>query len=180
MHEFFKGWRRKVGCALLVVVAAFTVGWVRSTAFADYLGLPSEGTSFFILSHASLLELQTSTPDPHSNAGVNPADDASVARATTTMTTATPWFAKVPPLIWGCTRLEWYDKNIGVRIGGVDVDWKVYDVQWQRRVGRLSLVSALDGHRRMLKFVMPYWIVTIPMMMLSGYLILCKPNQRAT
>lgn len=171
MHEFFKGWRRKVGCALLVVAAAFTVGWIRSTAFADYLGLPSEGTSFFILSHASLLELQTSTPDVQSNTIVNPEVDALGTRPTTTMTTATPWFAKVPPVIWGCTRLEWYDKRIGVRVAGVDVDWKVYDIQWQRNVGRLSLVSAHGGPRRMMKFVTPYWIVTIPMMMLSGYLL---------
>lgn len=30
MHDFFNGWRRKVGVATLVMACVFTAGWVRS------------------------------------------------------------------------------------------------------------------------------------------------------
>ena len=35
MREFFKGWRRKVGCVTLVMACVFAVGWVRSLTRRD-------------------------------------------------------------------------------------------------------------------------------------------------
>lgn len=35
MHEFFRGWRRKVGCATLVMACVFAGLWIRTYAFAD-------------------------------------------------------------------------------------------------------------------------------------------------
>ena len=38
MREFFQGWRRKMGCVLLLVAAAFTGGWIRSLSVVDTFG----------------------------------------------------------------------------------------------------------------------------------------------
>lgn len=37
MRDFFRGWRRKVGVALLIVSCAFAAGWVRSLWISDQL-----------------------------------------------------------------------------------------------------------------------------------------------
>jgi len=39
MAEFFKGWRRKVGCVTLVMACVFTAGWFRSLSHEDELVL---------------------------------------------------------------------------------------------------------------------------------------------
>lgn len=38
MGKFFKDWRRKVGCGLLLVAMIFLAGWMRSTVVRDYVG----------------------------------------------------------------------------------------------------------------------------------------------
>lgn len=39
MREFFKGWRRKLGCVLLGVACALTCGWVRSLETYDHVNM---------------------------------------------------------------------------------------------------------------------------------------------
>lgn len=40
MSSFFKGWRRKAGCALLVIACTFAGIWLRSEAVFDVLCIP--------------------------------------------------------------------------------------------------------------------------------------------
>jgi hypothetical protein len=35
MRDFFKGWRRKVGCVTLMMACVFMAGWMRSTSVVD-------------------------------------------------------------------------------------------------------------------------------------------------
>jgi hypothetical protein len=35
MHEFFRGWRRKTGCVILVVACFLMIGWIRSLVWRD-------------------------------------------------------------------------------------------------------------------------------------------------
>jgi hypothetical protein len=35
MREFFRGWKRKVGCVTLVLAGLFAIGWVRSLTIED-------------------------------------------------------------------------------------------------------------------------------------------------
>ena len=37
MREFFKGWKRKIGCLTLVMACVATAGWVRSQHFSDFI-----------------------------------------------------------------------------------------------------------------------------------------------
>lgn len=40
MKEFFRGWKRKVGCLTLTMACVAMVGWVRSFIVADFVHLP--------------------------------------------------------------------------------------------------------------------------------------------
>jgi hypothetical protein len=159
-----------------MMAAAFLLGWARSTVVADFIGTPSDSSAYYFVSHGGLLEFQRSTSAkdsrPPENAQQRPTTES------VTIATAVPWFAKPPPFIWGSLRLGWYDDKYGVRIGGVDVVWKDYDVEWQRSVGRFQVVAGKSGHHRGTKVVLPYWSLTIPLTLLSAYLILSKPRKR--
>lgn len=37
MREFFKGWRRKLGCVALVMAMILIVGWMRSAVYEDVI-----------------------------------------------------------------------------------------------------------------------------------------------
>ena len=37
MGEFFKPWRRKIGCVTLLLACVFTAGWIRSRTVADWV-----------------------------------------------------------------------------------------------------------------------------------------------
>jgi hypothetical protein len=51
MREFFRGWRRKVGCVTLVMACVFAVAWVRSFFIWDVLTFPvGRDASFEVLS----------------------------------------------------------------------------------------------------------------------------------
>lgn len=64
MHEFFKGWRRKVGCVSLALTCVVVIGYTRSIALWDILviadGFPSvsfhscDGTIVLSVSEESL------------------------------------------------------------------------------------------------------------------------------
>lgn len=41
MREFFRGWKRKVGCVTLVFACLFSAGWVRSKTVTDVFHLDS-------------------------------------------------------------------------------------------------------------------------------------------
>src|SRR5690242_1489835 len=45
MREFFKGWRRKVGCALLLMACVFMVAWVQNRFYADHAQIVITGAS---------------------------------------------------------------------------------------------------------------------------------------
>ena len=40
MREFFRGWRRKIGCVTLLMSMGFMTLWVRSLSFVDAVSIP--------------------------------------------------------------------------------------------------------------------------------------------
>ena len=56
MREFFKGWRRKVGCVTLVIACAFTGAWLRSMFICDLVDFAIENHQHeFFSVHGHLL-----------------------------------------------------------------------------------------------------------------------------
>jgi hypothetical protein len=42
MREFFRGWRRKVGCVTLLIACVFAAGWVRSLRAREFMFIEFE------------------------------------------------------------------------------------------------------------------------------------------
>ena len=48
MREFFKGWRRKVGCVTLVVACVVAIAWGRSVRVRDTVEFGFNGSSHYV------------------------------------------------------------------------------------------------------------------------------------
>jgi hypothetical protein len=47
MHDFVKGWKRKVGVVTLVMACVLTAAWVRSLTVMDTVWIPARGDEAF-------------------------------------------------------------------------------------------------------------------------------------
>ena len=72
MGEFFRGWRRKVGCVTLLMACVFMSAWVRSMMIGDFLHRTGTGNGFieaessngFLIWWSSSKPLFTKQPPP--------------------------------------------------------------------------------------------------------------------
>jgi hypothetical protein len=53
MRDFFRGWRRKVGCVTLVMALAGMALWIRSRIVNDEIGFAANGTQYVVVSSHS-------------------------------------------------------------------------------------------------------------------------------
>jgi len=75
MREFFHGWRRKAGCVALVMACLFMAGWVRSLSRIDLLTLATWNSFWRLTIEHGVVELSryqyTSGDPPKSLRGKN-------------------------------------------------------------------------------------------------------------
>ena len=70
MIEFFRGWKRKVGCVTLVLACVFSAGWVRSSSIFDGVHFNFGSTEYTVYSEdgglwfARYLDIPISEPEP--------------------------------------------------------------------------------------------------------------------
>lgn len=55
MSEFFRGWRRKVGCVTLILAVAATTSWMRSMILADTLMFGVGNEQYMVFSSDGML-----------------------------------------------------------------------------------------------------------------------------
>ena len=129
MREFFKGWRRKVGCGTLVMAMAFMLGWGRSLVCYDWLALSSGSKQYVVMSQDQKLGLQ------HYDGNQ-----------------------------WSPNTLDWgsgLHTDLSDDLNGKRFSWHHY---WFFHIG--------DDI-----WVVSYWCLTIPLTLLSAYLVLWKPRK---
>jgi hypothetical protein len=130
MREFFKGWRCKAGCVVLVMAVAAMGAWIRSRAVLDHLSMPINGRNWSISSVSGVI--------------------------------------------------LWLSRDCATEH---DQSWRWASVN----MDQLDVTDAelLDTSRFMLNGLRPkqckitYWSITIPLTLLSAYLILWKPRTKA-
>ena len=71
MGEFFKGWRRKVGCVTLVMACVFAAGWVRSLAIFDVVSFNQKDATHRVISTRGELRLPRFKPAMASSSEVD-------------------------------------------------------------------------------------------------------------
>ena len=174
MREFFRGWRRKVGCVTLVMAIAFTIGWVRSTIMADFVGAICDGTTtYYAVSYDGLLALQRTSEWSQQETIESGPDDSQL---TTVVPTAVPRTPQSSSILWGSLQRLWFHQRIGVRVSNFDVFWSEYSIEWKREFCNIQIMTANDGNHRVVKCVIPYWSLAIPLTALSTFLLLAKPR----
>jgi hypothetical protein len=142
MREFFQGWRRKIGCATLVMACVLMIGWVRSMR------------EFHCLAVAKNMIVQST------KGRVTLFWDNSDSRN---------------PVLWwhGETTDESYDPLQAQE--GLNIDWR-----WSCAGVTLGAYTVQEGSRlaRTDVYDVRYWLLVIPLTLLSAYLILWKPRKR--
>ena len=148
MRDFFGGWRRKIGCLMLVMACVFMIAWMRSLLFLDYISVtgwivPGEKSSWMFLSSEVGLEWERRWDEFESKREI---------------------------------QIEWYSiahrmNHRTPRSGRYDTDshWEFCGFQTDK--------SETDGDFSC-NWVVPYWSVVLPLTLLSTWLLLLsKPRQ---
>jgi len=148
MSEFFRGWKRKVGVATLIVACVFAALWVRGQTIKDVYQFGSGEGPFFntlVSSRFGLMWLRYQATDG------------------TTYSWNPGWF-EVP-----------IDATTTLHSGECRL---IYDIQWRLTWWGFDFCNSAKGdqihavHRNI-----PYWSIVIPLTLISAWLLLGKPRQ---
>ena len=153
MREFFRGWKRKVGCFTLLMALVFVAGWVRSLSKIDRL---------FYLVDAQNLHVMVSCPK-----GIGWVRFRAL---------------KASQIIIAPVGMLWSDsQNWGGYGSNLTYSLPLEcDTAWCQRFG-LQMGTQFDGTPTTLqekRFLgISYWSVTISLTLISAFLLLSKPRK---
>jgi hypothetical protein len=153
MGTFFHGWRRKAGCLSLVIALLSTVGWGRSFLVEDEIIWRSQTVAYFLGSRSGFADFETNTyPETVKNS----------------------W--EVFPTGWRTQRGDWIEPP-DTSIEPFD-KFESDDVQWRFRWGGFDFGSEKGDTRpfTISHCQIPYWSIVLPVTLLSGWLLLSKPQ----
>ena len=156
MGEFFRGWRRKLGCVTLMLALVFTVAWARSEVKYDFVSLHLRRATYKIGSLAGTVRLIQET--------------APMQRE---------FHMGSPLLHWSSGDTS---KLLGLKTdehGRRRVDWDDgYDVKWRWEWNGFAFGVATRGKFRFEASNVPYWSIVIPLTLISAWLLLSKPTSK--
>ena len=158
MGEYFQGWRRKIGCITLMLACVFAAAWVRSIGREEGVYFDSKGqTPLMICSRNHFLTIIFASH-----------------------------FTR--PVVFAQLKLRWFDGDCSGETN--EEYWTLANagfanvVTKARTVGGIMIGSAFDTSlSNPLKkwFVsFPYWLITIPLTLISIWLLLSKPCKSTT
>lgn len=166
MKDFFHGWRRKAGVATLVTACVLTVCWMRSLRTIDRVDIrwadDYSATESLLSIEGCLGWMQGFQHDSE----ISDRTEELLARNLVT---------RFP---------EWHSYSIDgmaplsetSRLDSPLAQWC-----WRRfriGAGREESILASGGFFRGTDWVAPYWLIVLPLTLLSAYLILWKPRKR--
>lgn len=157
MRDFFRGWRRKVGCVTLLIALMFMIVWGRSYFYEDHIWI-AFSRERAIAVHTAVDRIAISGEWQEANGR------QSVTAAGATMIETK--FDASKCFDWVAVPTE----------HSADYDpWGV--THWYWSWGRFGYGEWDDGTLGFRMLVVPYWILILPLSLLSGYLILWKPHR---
>lgn len=138
MREVFRGWRRKAGCATLVMACALAGMWCRSFSVQDVFGWGDSTPDLPIWFASNEGVLVAIAEIPIGRSGFRPS--TSIWETDETW----PWEKMFP------SNITWSFQFCGFGYGKAEFQF----------------------------LTLPYWSATIPLTLLSAYLLLWKPRKR--
>ena len=155
MREVFRGWRRKIGCVMLVMACLAMVAWMRSLFIQDWFSLPIRSAPWLLSRPSGLtIAIEGDEGPPYSFTWNSMPTDK---------TASTDPFAFVAEF----HRIFYvYDEK------GLDWRWDFIGFHF---CGYLHQGGGIGNSFRW--YVIPYWSIALPPTLLSAYLLLSKPRQ---
>jgi hypothetical protein len=168
MEEFFKGWRRKAGCVTLMLAGAFCSVWHRSYSTFDRIDgfMAARLIHGYVVSTNGDLNIIRRFPLPPDYA-MNSLHlkkwvfwrTKFASRDETVLLERNSQISFPTPDCWSEFTVAWRFDFAGFHCGkGRHSTWDSWDVQL---------------------WVIPYWMITLTLSLLSVYLILWKPRLKA-
>lgn len=160
MREFFKGWRRKLGCGLLMMACALMVMWLRSRSLSEDAFLPfGQQATLQLISRNSTLTVRKfvsrfraatakAGPDRILLLGVYPPTQRSTGHVAFSA-----------------------DETNRLQLGT--------PYAWTFKICGIGLATFQDNDLpvRVAIYTIPYWSMVLPLTFLSAWLILWKPKK---
>ncbi len=153
MREFFRGWRRKVGCVTLAMACLLGVFWGRSHLIADKIEVPGWHSGSECKSYAGYISLTWRSPSEQ------------FEKIRWTSEVLSEW-SEVDIWTYNDARFEW--NWSGIKFGSVATG------VWSEHRGEDSLSGEIRTHFR----AVYDWVLVLPLTLLSAGLILWKPRKR--
>jgi hypothetical protein len=154
MREFFRGWRRKTGCATLVLACVSMLGWMRSREYVDIVTVFTRGnvTHFCVSDRECFKWIMTTAPVNRSAAAI-PQLGLSTRKVSNLDAdhSFAPIFSRAP-------------------------DWRTNLSTAGFQIGDASFSVPGFGDYRASIVQVPYWSIVLPLTLLSAWLILSKPR----
>lgn len=164
MREFLKGWRRKVGCAALLMALAVMVAWIRSYATEEELSVPHRASLYVICSIQGHVCFEHHSDHLLSATRWQQMDLTPISSVNVLSFKYSGMHLDWERVVWGFnfgtgTETlfdESYDSNVPMSQEDID----------KLRKDRFSFL------------VVPYWTVILPLVLISAFLILWKPRKK--
>jgi len=152
MGEFFHGWKRKIALLTLLMALVAMAGWVRSGIEADTVIVNRRYIQFIVASFDGRLTFaRAATHEP---------DEI------------------MPPILWGSEGLEAFLLNEVDQYGMFKFRDEPNCKKWRWKWAGYHLATLnLPQDFNILSCCLPYWSITVPLTLLSVYLLLTKPRQ---
>ncbi len=151
MREFFRGWRRKVGCVSLVMACLFGVAWGRSQFVVDKIEVPGWDSGSECKSYPGYISWTWRSPS----------DQFEKIRWTSQV--LSNW-REIDIWTYNDPRFDW--NWGGIKFGSVATG------RWSAHQGEDSIRGEIRTHFR----AVYYWVLALPLTLLSACLILWKPR----
>ena len=147
MSDFFRGWRRKIGVAMLMIALAMTSGWVRSYSVMDGYGFhPIQGKV------VALLSLRGRVVCWLINGLSGYVVSADAFRGSWTLNETIEFESRIESTL--------SDHELTRR--------------WRRFGFEFALVSGLGIVGDQIILIIPYWLLVLPITAISTYLLLFR------
>ena len=158
MDELFRGWGRKIGCVTLFLALVFMGLWIRGLAFFECVVVPGRETySVFWSSHRKI----TNYPGI---AWERWWDDSTASPNKIIWTQWKSWSTPTEAQIEENARVYAAYKKSSEWAESGTWEWELYGL----------IVGASRSH---IILGVPFWSITIPLTLISAWLLLTKPGQ---
>lgn len=159
MWEFFRGWRRKVGMVTLVMACLFMAGWLRSRCVIDRFFFSQRHSMHAMFSMDGVVSWKRLTPFR---------DDLSAG--------------------WS-ERPKWISSELTENsLNNYKFYWDDGDIHWHWQwsgfdfgAASFETLSQVPGNSNWIRreeiWQIPYWAITMPLALISLWLLLSKPRK---